>query len=123
MFSKLLHKNNHRGRGLLFFSVAALVIVGQLVAIALLAQGQVQKAALREARLTSQRIAMAQCFESSRRIQRDNCFVLAGQVKSTSPARSVPVLTSGQDESNLPVPSAAPRGLKTVALASNTPER
>ena len=123
MFSKLLHKNNHGARRSLFFFAAALVIAGQMVAIALLAQGQVQKAALREARLTSQRIAMAQCFESSRRIQRDNCFVLAGQAESISAARSVPVLTTGQNESNFPVPSAAPRGLKTVALASNTTER
>ena len=90
MFSKLLQKNNHRGRGLLFFFAAAVVIVGQMVAIALLAEGQVQKAALREARLTSQRIATAQCFESSWRINRDNCLVLAAQAKAINAERSGP---------------------------------
>ena len=123
MCAKLLQKNNHRGRGLLFFFAAALVIVGQMVAMALLAQGQVQKAALREARLTSQRIATAQCFESSWRIHSDKCLAPAAQAKTLNAERSAPAITGGRDESNLPVPSAAPRGLKTVSMASNRPDR
>lgn len=123
MLSKLRHKNNHRGRRLLLFFAAALAIVGQMVAMALLAEGQVQKAALREARLTSQRLAMAQCFESSWRINRDHCLVLDAPGKVTNPARSAPALTVGHSDSSLPVPAGAQRGLKTVSLASNMPDR
>ena len=111
MFSDHLQKNAHNGRRLLLLIAAALVIACQLVAMALLADGQVQKAALRDAQLSSQRTAMAQCFESASRMDHDTCLVQARNDKRMD-----------ADFSPLSLP-AAPGGLTVVSFALNAPVR
>ncbi|MBC7610779.1 MAG: hypothetical protein H7228_14610 [Polaromonas sp.] len=74
MFSEYMRKiDRTSGRNLLFIA-AALVIVCQLVAMALVADGQVKKAEIRESQLSFQRVAMARCFEVKSRFDRDSCM-------------------------------------------------
>lgn len=51
-----------------------LVILCQLAAMALVADGQVSKAHLRDARYASERVAIAHCIESSNGVARNNCI-------------------------------------------------
>lgn len=111
MFSDHLQKNEHSGRRLLLMIAAALVIACQLVAMALLADGQVQKAALRDAELSSRRTALAQCFESVARMNRDTCLVQARNDKR---------MDADSSPASLP---AVPSGLTVVSFSSNAPVR
>ena len=73
MFSDHLPKSQRISNHHLFLIAAALVIVCQLVAIAMVAGGQVKRAELRESQLAAQKIALVSCFESSARFDRNNC--------------------------------------------------
>ena len=74
MFSEHMLKIDRTGvRSLLLF-VGALVIVCQLLAMAVLADGQVKKAELRESQLTAQRGAMVKCFETSTGFEGHGCL-------------------------------------------------
>jgi len=66
MFSDHLRIIDEAPSKILFFIAAGLVIASQLVAMVLVAGGQVEKAQLREANQSSARAAMAGCIESSR---------------------------------------------------------
>ena len=65
------------GRTLLLIA-AGLVIICQLVAMALVAEGQVKKAEIRDSQLNLQRVALARCFEASSRSDRQSCLQQAG---------------------------------------------
>ncbi len=74
MFSDHIRKvDNASGRTLLLVA-AGLVIVCQLVAMALVAEGQVKKAEVRESQLSFQRTATARCFETNSRFDRQSCL-------------------------------------------------
>lgn len=117
------HKNDHRGRRALLLLVAALTIVGQLAAVAFLADGQVKKAALREAQLSSQRLATARCFENSGRVDRDVCLAQAARGKDVNDERRAAELMDAHADSNRPVVLAAARVLRTVSVASNASDK
>ena len=100
MFSDHMRKiDTISGRTLLMLA-AGLVIVCQLIAMALVADGQVKKAELRESNLNSQRLAMARCFEVNPRSDRDSCLMQASaDTASTAPeGRVVSVLRGIADE-------------------------
>ena len=60
-----------------WFTIAAgLVFLGQLFAMAMVADGQVKKAELREAQSGSLRVAMARCAETNSPASRTNCVRL-----------------------------------------------
>ena len=74
MFSDHMRKvDNTSGRTLLLVA-AILVIVCQLVAMVMVAGGQVKKAELRESNLSFQRFAVARCFEVNTRFDRSSCL-------------------------------------------------
>lgn len=74
MFSDHMRKSDTTVvRSLLLFG-GALVIVCQLLAMAVLADGQVKKAELRESQLTAQRGAMVKCFETSTGFEGYGCL-------------------------------------------------
>lgn len=73
MLSDQLQKFERISSRNLFLVAAVLVIVCQLVAMAMVADGQVKKAQLREAQISAQNIALASCFESSSRLDRNSC--------------------------------------------------
>lgn len=66
MFSDHLRKVDEAPTRTLLLIAAGLVIVCQLVAMVLVADGQVEKAQMREASQASARAATAWCVESSR---------------------------------------------------------
>ncbi len=73
MFSDHLQKIDQASGKTLLLVAAGLVIVCQLVAMVLVAQGQVEKAQAREATQASQRIATAWCLETSRGTELRGC--------------------------------------------------
>lgn len=60
--------------GTLWAIAGALVIICQLVAFVMVADGQVKKAELRESQLALQRVAIASCLESSIGAARHSCL-------------------------------------------------
>lgn len=74
MFSGHRQKVDRSGSKNLFVIAGALVILGQVGAMAMLADGQVKKAELRESQMTLQRVALAQCFESNLGTARSSCM-------------------------------------------------
>ena len=74
MFSDHLQKIDRSSGRNLFVIAGALVILCQLVAMAIVADGQVKKAELRESQMTSQRVALAQCFENTFGSARSSCM-------------------------------------------------
>jgi hypothetical protein len=73
MFSDHLQKIDRSSGRTLFFVAGALVMVCQLVALGMVADGQVKKAQLRDSQLSSQRTAIAQCFENTFDPARSHC--------------------------------------------------
>ena len=92
MFSDHLKKIDNTTSKVLLLIAGGLLIVGQLVAMVLVAQGQVEKAHAREASQTSQRIATAWCVETSRGAELRGCAtqsaVPSAQAADRTPAMS-----------------------------------
>ena len=83
MFSDHLRKIDDSPAKALLLITAGLVIVCQLVALVLVADGQVEKAQLREASQASARAATAWCLESSRGAALREC----GRMSASDSAR------------------------------------
>ncbi|MHB1249096.1 MAG: hypothetical protein ACYCZL_06855 [Polaromonas sp.] len=66
---------------------AGLVILGQLIAMALVVDGQVSKAHLRDAQYAAERVAFAYCIENSNGVARNNCMRQVQAV--TDPSREI----------------------------------
>ena len=73
MFSDHLQKIDHTSGKTLLLIAGGLLIVGQLVAMVLVTQGQVEKAQAREVSQASQRVATAWCIETSRGAELRGC--------------------------------------------------
>ena len=76
MFSDHLRKIDEASPRILLLVAAALVMVCQLVAMALVAGEQVQKAQMRGDSQASRHVAIASCVESSRGVAVKDCFQL-----------------------------------------------
>lgn len=74
MFSDHLQKVNHFPRIHLLVAAAALVMVCQLVALALVADHQVKQANVRNLQRAAQQVAMADCVERSTGATRHGCI-------------------------------------------------
>ena len=64
MFSDHLPKIEQTSRGNFFLIAGVLVLACQLLAMVVVAEGQVKKAELRESQLQSERMVVAQCIEN-----------------------------------------------------------
>ena len=73
MFSDRLTKIVDSPAKTLMFITAGLGIVGQLVALVMLAHGQVEKAQLRDASQASARAVTASCVESNKGVALSDC--------------------------------------------------
>lgn len=73
MFLKWINKMVAAPLSSALFALALAVIGGQLYAMGTLAQGQVQKAQLRDSQQLSANIAMASCVQSSRGAALNSC--------------------------------------------------
>lgn len=80
MFSDRLHHVNsgHNGiAGKVLLALGGLAIVGQLGAVAMVADGQVRKAELRAYRAVAEQMAVRHCLESSIGATRHGCLLQA----------------------------------------------
>ena len=84
MFSDHLRKIDEVPHKTLFGVAAGLVILCQLVAMALVVDGQVAKAKARDAHHAHERMAVAQCMESSRGVARHSCIQQVKIVSGTT---------------------------------------
>ena len=86
MFSDHLRKIDDASAKTLLMIAAGLVIVCQLVAIVLVADGQVEKAQLREATLASARAATAWCVANSRGFALRDCDRMPASISAQAGA-------------------------------------
>ncbi len=99
----------------LFLIAAGLVIVCQLVAMAMVADGQVKKAALREAQISAQNVALASCFESSARFDRNNCM---RQLQADNSSAAINTMASNGEGFSASQAVSLAGGLMNVAFAA-----
>ena len=83
MFSDRLRKIDQAPHKTLLLVASGLVIVCQLVAMALVAGEQVQKAQMRGDSDASRQAAVASCVETSRGVAVKNCFLLGSSGSET----------------------------------------
>ncbi|MDO9405605.1 MAG: hypothetical protein Q7T87_16350 [Polaromonas sp.] len=74
MFSNHLTPVRSSRAGKVLLAVGTLAIAGQLGAVAMVAEGQVKKAELRQSRMAAERLAVAHCLESSVGANRHICL-------------------------------------------------
>lgn len=84
MFSASLKKIDHMPFKTMLALAACLVIICQLIAMALVVEGQVRKAEARDSSLDSRRTAIAQCNQAGTAAARQSC------VQQTQAAFSTP---------------------------------
>ncbi len=77
MFSDLLPKKKKVSYKALFWLAAGLGVLGQLVAMALVVDGQVQKAQQRDARRMAEANAISLCMDAHAGAARQGCIALA----------------------------------------------
>lgn len=87
MFSEHLRKIDEVPYKTLFVVAAGLVMVCQLVAMALVVDGQVARAKVRDAHHAYEQMAVVQCMESSLGVARHSCIQ---QVTAASSAAQIP---------------------------------
>ena len=116
MFSDHLQIIDNAPAKKMFFIAAGLVFVCQLVAMALVAEGQVEKAHVREANQASFQAAMASCVANTRGVDLKDCAGLvppssvqatAGQSTGQSPGKSG--VSSGLDSQGFTLVTLANR--------------
>ena len=90
MFSDHLRKVDELPTRALLLLAAGLVIICQLVAMVMVADGQVERAQLREARQATARAATAWCIESSRDAALRDCDRSSPSAHATSEQASSP---------------------------------
>lgn len=74
MFSDHLKKIDEMPSSVLIGAAAGLVFVGQLVALVLVLNGQVEKAQLREAHYNSAQVEIADCSKTYSGVERRQCI-------------------------------------------------
>lgn len=99
----------------LFLIAAGLVIACQLVAMAMVADGQVKKASLREAQISAQNVALASCFEASTRFDRGNC---TRQLQADSSSADTNTTTENGAGFNASQPGSPSGSLMNAAFAA-----
>ena len=115
MLSKQFQKIERTSSRNLFLIAAGLVIVCQLVAMALVADGQVKKASLREAQISAQNVALASCFETGSRFDRSNCM---RQLQADNPSAAINTMASDGAGLNASQSGSPAGGLMNVAFAA-----
>ena len=117
MFPDHVQKIERSSGRTLFLIAGALVILCQLVAMGMVADGQVQKAAARDSRLSSQRVALAECFANTLEAARGSCVRQVYNSELTLAAASAtdnPPMASDTGATGSPT-----QGVMAVSLVSN----
>ena len=123
MFSTHLPRIHSVPREYIYFGVGMALVVSLLIAIASVASGEVQKAAMRDSALASQRSAAAYCVENRRGAELNSCLKQAWrdssgdtvQVAGTgnAPSRTVAVADNTVFLRNAPTANAAQSFMQT----------
>ena len=116
MFSDHLPKIDQASGRNLFVIAGALVMGCQLVAMVVVADGQVKKAEARESLTQSQRLVVAQCFENVKGAELSSCTarVYSDNRQDTISSQ---VDDSTQDRSQ-PAPRSANEGLRAISFTA-----
>ena len=121
MFSDHLPKIDHTARHNLFVIAAALVMVCQLVAMVVVADGQVKKAEVRESQMQSQRLVVAQCLENTKGAALSSCTApVYSDNRQDSSMSQVDDRTEGRRQSTQ---GSANDGLMAVSFPTRRPSR
>ena len=88
MFSAHLSRTNTMPREYIYFGAGVALVASLLIAIASVASGEVKKAAMRDSALNSQRSAAANCVETRRGAELNNCLRQARQDSNGDPLQA-----------------------------------
>ena len=87
MFSAHLSRTNTIPREYIYFVAGVALVASLLIAIASVASGEVKKAAMRDSALNSQRSAAANCVETRRGAELNNCLRQTRQDSNGDPVQ------------------------------------
>lgn len=87
MFSTHLPRMHSVPREYIYFGAGVVLVLSLLIAIASVASGEVQKAAMRDSTLASQRSAAAYCVETRRGAALNSCLKQAWRDSSGDPVQ------------------------------------
>jgi hypothetical protein len=118
MFSDHLPKIDEVPNRMLFLVAAGLVILCQLVAMAMVADGQVSMAQVRDALRISERTAINQCMENSLGAARHNCILQAQAANApVQDGQSTQALADTEESDITALPANPVQGLLPASLA------
>ena len=123
MFSDHLRKIDEAPYKTLFGVAAGLVMVCQLVAMALVVDGQVAKAKARDAHHAYEQVAVVQCMESSLGVARHSCIqqvtAASGSTQVHDSQQNAQAVASIRDIERAVMPAAPPvQGFMSAAFAT-----
>ena len=118
MFSDHLPKIDEVPNRMLFLAAAGLVILCQLAAMALVVDGQVNSAQVRDALRVSERMAINRCLETSLGTARHNCIQQAKAAKtSIQDGQSTHALADTEESDITALPANPVQGFLPVSFA------
>ncbi|NMM08411.1 hypothetical protein [Polaromonas sp.] len=121
MFADHLPKIDEVPNRMLFLAAAALVILCQLAAMALVVDGQVNSAQVRDALRVSERTAINRCMETSLGTARHNCIQQAKAAKaakaSIQDGQSTQALADTEESDITALPANPVQGFLPVSFA------
>jgi len=119
MFSDHLPKIDEVPNKTLFLVAAGLVIVCQLIAMALVVDGQVNMAQVRDALRVSERIAVVRCMESSLGAKRNSCIEQAGAASAAAQqAKRTQALADTEESDITALPAGPVQGFTPASFAT-----
>ena len=121
MFSDHLPKIDPTARHNLFVIAAALVMVCQLVAMVVVADGQVKKAEIRESQMQSQRLVVSQCLENTKGAASSSCT--APVYSDNRQDSSMSQVDDRTEERRQSTQGSANDGLMAVSFPTRRPSR
>ena len=122
MLSQTLKKIDKVSNKTMFTVAACLVIVCQLVAMALVVNGQVERAESRDSAAGSQRLSVARCNEAGVVAMQQNCLQqaiggLSAAERADQPNQGPAVTSTGTSARGKPLKGSAP-GLVSVTYTA-----
>jgi hypothetical protein len=119
MISEQLQAPEHSSGHTLWIVAGVLIILCQMAAFAMVANGQVKKAELRDLRDASERLAVAHCLESRIGTERHSCML---QARAEAEAGNPAFVASGRQMAAAPetiTPSVISGSLMPVSFSAN----
>jgi hypothetical protein len=119
MFSDHLPKIDEVPSRVLFLVAAGLVILCQLVAMAMVVDGQMSMAQVRDASRVSERTAINRCMESSLGASRHSCIQQAKAANAPVPdGQSTQALADTEESDITALPASPVQGLLPASFAA-----